>query len=432
MPESIFLQEQRRSRPLSERDTQALVARRRLIDTLPAVKSAGPRFASTCYVWPTASCSVGCSHCNFAAPPHSRGLDRWRLADDRDRAIDFVNQMGLWKAVLSGGGEPMDEPEFCHHFIANVESPELEEIELITSGGFAASQTAADNIVEQMTASWRSRSGCLSAPSFTIRLSVDWFHARRLGVEPAARIIRSLQRLGASAPRCYIRSVLLERDTTMAELADAVGGTLTELFDYRQEIRFADQEPILVYYKNLIFDGRMNRRKLGGLSVSIAEDARAETFGQRFRNDRGRHVPARTYNGPTVRHLDGLATVLEDDGGIKILEGHHPERFPTLSRVDSWDAALSELYQDPLTVFLVAEGPEALAELIGTRRPDLVRSAFETNQLYYLTDRLLVEPAVALWATLRIAEILGLGDVAGAGAALSRGWRDWRNLGDRS
>lgn len=117
-----------------------------------------------------------------------------------------------------------------------------------------------------------------------------------------------------------------------------------------------------------------------------------------------KHVPARVYNGPEVVYLDGLACIVEAAGDIKILEGNHPHRYPTLRDTASWPEARRFLYADPLTVTLVDGGPDALVELIEHEYPHAAEVATATNQLYYLSDRILDDPVVALLATVRAAE----------------------------
>ena len=404
MPESIVRQHVRARAARDGVSLEAASAREDLLAALPEYPDPGPSFASTCYVWPTDDCSVGCAHCNFASPRSSKAIDRYRIADDADRALELVNRMGLWKAVLSGGGEPMDEPAFCERFVAGVDSPRLAEIELITSAAFATSQDEAARVLERLHHAWRTRGPDKAQAGFTVRLSVDWFHAKRIGTEPAAHVLRVLGDPAYSGVGCYIRSVLLDNDSTITDLANSLGAELGPVEDYCQAMALPDGRNVLVYYKNLILDGRMTSRRLQSLPVGVPEAAQARVFGERFRSATGRHVPARVYNGPEVVQLDGLACVLEASGGIKILEGNHPHRFPSLRDTTSWDGALEFLYRDPLTVTLVRTGPEGLAELVADRYPQVRDALVDTNQLYYLSDRILDDPVVALLATVRAVE----------------------------
>ncbi len=404
MPESIVRQHVRARAGRDEVSLEALAAREELLAALPKYPDPGPSYASTCYVWPTDDCSVGCAHCNFASPRSSRALDRYRIADDADRAMELVNKMGLWKAVLSGGGEPMEEPAFCERFIADVDSPRLAEIELITSAAFATSRAETERVLERLHLAWRDRGPDKARAGFTVRLSVDWFHAKRIGLEPVAHVLRALSGPAYSEVGCYIRSVLLENDTTITDLASELGAELGAIEDYCQVMTLPGGRDVLVYYKNLILDGRMTTRRLRTLPVGVAETAKAHVFGERFRSASGKHVPARVYNGPEVVQLDGLACVLEASGGIKILEGNHPHRFPSLRDTTSWDGALEFLYRDPITVTLVREGPEGLVELVADRYPHVRDTSVATNQLYYLSDRILDDPVVALLATVRAVE----------------------------
>lgn len=383
---------------------EALSARENLLAALPTYADPGPSFASTCYVWPTDDCSVGCAHCNFASPRSSKAFDRYRIADDADRALELVNRMGLWKAVLSGGGEPMEEPDFCERFIADIDSAQLAEIELITSAAFATTKTETARVLDRLHNAWRTRGSGKAEADFTVRLSVDWFHTKRIGIEPPANVLRVLSSPEYADVGCYLRSVLLDNDTTITDLANELGATLGAIEDYCQVMTLPNGREVLVYYKNLIFDGRMTSRRLRSLPVGVPKAAQADVFGERFRSATGKQVPARVYNGPDVVHLDGLACVLEASGGIKILEGNHPHRFPSLRDTTSWAEALEYLYRDPLTVTLVRDGPEGLVELIADHYPHVRDTSATTNQLYYLSDRILDDPVVALLATVRAVE----------------------------
>ncbi len=404
MPDSVLRQQVRSQAVLDNVSLEAISTRQDLLAALPKYAAPGPSAASTCYVWPTDDCAVGCAHCNFASPRSSKIFDRYRVADDVDRALELVNGMGLWKAVLSGGGEPMQEPDFCERFISGVDSPQLAEIELITSAAFATSVADATRVLRNLHNAWRTRGPEMTKAKFTVRLSVDWFHAERIGIKPAVHVLHALNEPEFSDIGCYIRSVLLDNDNTIRDLATDLGATLGAIDDYCQLMTLPYGREVLVYYKNLILDGRMTSRRLRSLPVALPKSAQAHVFGQRFQSPSGKHVPARVYNGPEVVHLDGLACVLEASGGIKILEGNHPRRFPSLRDTTSWADALEFLYRDPLTVALVRGGPEGLIELIADRYPHVRDTSVTTNQLYYLSDRILDDPVVALLATVRAVE----------------------------
>lgn len=400
MPESVL----RFNAPLNARERRLDDARKRLIEALPPYRVHGPVHASTCYIWPSSECPVGCGHCNYAAPLSVGAARPYTVARDPEPILTVMNQMGLWKAVLSGGGEPMVEPEFCETFVRQIDSPQLEEIELITAAHFADTRKNTQAGIRSLVGAWRARDASLAPASFTIRISLDWFHAERIGVEPAANVISALGHEEFRDVGCYIRSVLLDNDQTIEQLAASLGAELSELVDYQRTIHLPDGRDVLIYFKNLIIDGRLTESRLERLPVAIPEASRAEEFGMRFKDSTGHHVPARVYNGPEVRHLDGLAMLIEDDGQIRILEGNDPNRCADIRQHRTWEEAITYLYRDPLTVFLVDNGPEGLARTMADRFPDSVRVATDTNQLYHLTEFLLATPERRLFATLAVLE----------------------------
>ena len=154
MPESLF----RQTAAAGNQDVPELDRlRAEIIGTVSRYSRHGPVHASTCYVWPSSECPVGCGHCNYASPMSLDRLTRYSVARDPGPVINLMNGMGLWKAVLSGGGEPMVEPEFCERFVHEIDSPDLEEIELITSAHFAATQRETRSRLTGLVDAWRSR-----------------------------------------------------------------------------------------------------------------------------------------------------------------------------------------------------------------------------------------------------------------------------------
>ena len=431
MPESLFKQVvgAAASKGVSVLDE----CRDELIAALSKYTEHGPVGGSTCYVWPSSECPVGCGHCNYAAPMSLNRLTRYSVARDPIPVLRLMNGMGLWKAVLSGGGEPMVEPEFCEQFVNEIDSPNLEEIELITSAHFAADEDETRRRVRSLVNAWRTRPSNLAKANFTIRISLDWFHAQRIGVEPAARVIRLLGEDGLRDVGCYVRSVLLDGDTTAEKLAESLGGRLTEMDDYQRKIILPDGRTILIYFKNLIVEGRMNQRKLSRLPISLPDQSRADVFGKRFESSQGKNVPARTYNGPEVRHLEGLACLIEDDGKVRILEGNDPNRCPNVRQTDDWSKAIEYLYEDPITVYLVDNGPQDLAKLLADAFPDSVQMAADTNQLYHLTELLLADPDRRLYATLRALELhIAEGRVTADQEMVDRAWALFSEHSERS
>ena len=55
----------------------------------------------------------------------------------------------------------------------------------------------------------------------------------------------------------YIRSVLIDGDRTIVDLAQKLGATLTGMVDFQQTLMLPGGLEIPVYYKNLIVDGRI-------------------------------------------------------------------------------------------------------------------------------------------------------------------------------
>jgi hypothetical protein len=399
MPRAVGIQK----KPSRARD-EVQELRRDLIGHLGPYDHHGPTEASTVYVWPTSECPVGCLHCNYASPRSIAGLTRYSVADHPEELLNVVNGMRVWKAVLSGGGEPMVRPDFCAAFIGGVRSDQLGEIELITAAPFASNPGSTLEALAPLVQAWRERKD-YGRVKFRVRVSLDWFHAKQIGVEPTRNTIALLSGGAFDDVDVYVRSVLLDEDDTIQRLAESLGASRTKLDNYRETLNLSNGKSVLVYYKNLILDGRISEQRLQRFPISIPNASRVSEFGERFRTPDGKQIPARTYNGPDVVHLDGLACLIEDDGRLRILEGSDISDGPYVQNLTNWDNAIRQMYRDPLTVFLVDEGPEALATLMSPYFEQLGIVPSDSNQLYHLAEVLLDSSDRRMLATLLVIQM---------------------------
>lgn len=382
--------------------------RSHILSTLDPYDHPGPLTISIVYIWPSRFCSVGCGHCNFASSPIiglSREQDSFHSADAQVRLVEFINQLNVWKVVLSGGGEPLLEPATVERVIENVQSERLEEIEVITSGIWGKTLKSSERILNRLMNAHRRRSqSCECETKFLLRLSVDWFHRQSMGLTPIENIIQTLDSRDFADIHCYIRSVLLVGDSTIHDLAASLHADLSPLTDYQQTLTLPSGRSILVYYKNLIIDGRLNQETLSSLPVQPSSIASAAQFSKRCRESSGRFIPGLTYNGPKVHHLDGLNLTIEYDGSVKILEATAPDNVPSLYEND-WQTARAMLYSDPLTIYLLEDGPEEFIKIMQEIRADSMYIGKNTNQLYYIVDKLLNTPDERLWATVKVLQM---------------------------
>ena len=393
-----------KSNKIKKNDT-ATIIRKKLIAALPSYNNPGPTDAGTVYVWPTKYCTAWCEHCNFASPLPRRPIkvtDAFHTKYAQDKLISFVNQLGMWKAVLSGGGEPFLEKNTVFRFVRDVQSDKLEEIELITNCFWAKNKSSTYRVLDKLYNSYCRRKTPTN-PILTLRLSVDWFHRRRIGLEPIINVIKAWESEQYTNLKCYIRSVLIDNDDTINDLANYLNAEVTPIYDYQQEIILPNCRRLLVYFKNLVIDGRLSRVSFTQYPVKLSTLGKIDHFATRFFNSSGRYIPGLTYNGPCVRH-DSLSLCIENDGTVKILEATSPDNTANLYQ-NNWIEARNRFYSDPLTIYLLEEGPTAFFKLMSSFLKNTHCFCDSSNKLYYHIDRLLSTSVARLWATVTIFKI---------------------------
>ena len=371
------------------------------------VRNGLPRHASTVYIWPTETCSIGCAHCNFASPLLSRRAGYRRVAERPIEVARFVDEMTPWKVAFSGGGEPLDESQAVFEMISAFTAREIHEVEVITGGNFGGSADQAESMFADLLGAW-SRSSVSSHASLKLRLSIDSYHVHQLGIENYTRILHAYEAIvRPGILDMYIRSVVESDDDHFGQVARAMGAEVIDQDRYHSVLRLISGTEIPIYRKNLILDGRLGGRRGRAARETLPDASLISEFGATLSLHDGQHVPARTYNGPSPTMLDGLACVIENQGSLKVLEGNSPDRVPNIFE-RSWNEALDFLYRDPITHFLVERGPFALDELLeGSGAPAARQVASQTNQLYYIVDRVLADARHRSLATIGALRTLG-------------------------
>lgn len=348
------------------------------------------------YVWPTKYCGVGCSHCNFSSvkkDPSDEKAELINTIPGRERVKDFAKDSCVEKFVISGGGEPMYEIETVKYFIREIDSPRLREIEIITSGFWAKNYKYGNCVLNQLLQEFNKREN--KSVELTIRISYDQFHAEKLGVMHVLNILNLIRKYEMF--NLYFRSVLIKTDNSFHKIADILDAKLTKIEDYKRHLILKDGRKYLIYYKNLIFDGRMRKNR----TIFDKNDyVKADKFKKRFLKVFPKHLPARVYTGPNPYYMDGLALIIESDCSLKILEGNSPDYVQSLIK-DKWSSLIRKYYMDPITIFLTTQGLDEFIKLAMQINPVLCKKILKYNQLYYLVDKILEDEKVNYLMTLK-------------------------------
>jgi Radical SAM superfamily len=350
----------------------------------PAVGHLAPR-PSTAFVWPTEHCSIGCAHCNFGSVPRRTGQpDERRLQPAV--LFEWLQDAGVRSLVLCGGGEPLDEPEFCRETIRLCGRSDL-DIAIYTSGYSNAAPVPPEQHIRDWQLLRRGHRG-----RFWVRLSVDAFHADRLGTAVVADWIRAVRRL-APDWRVSLRTLRVSGDSSVREVAEHLGARLRDGGHGSARLILPDGQGIVVERMSYIVDGRGTVELLArrGLTLSEADQRTLRTWqalvGRTTRLGRplSRRLTVGRHHVDLEIHADATVHVLESqpaDGRL------HLDEYP-------WAHMRDRYYRDPLIHAVSEGGLEFVAALL---REAIERGVADRSTVPFSIERI-TDDGVLDWVT---------------------------------
>lgn len=327
--------------------------RARLLELIPPADGHLAAYPTTAFVWPTEYCSIGCAHCNFASVPDRGDHGRPRLQPGT--LVDWLVEARMKRLVLCGGGEPLDEPDVCAETIERCGQSDL-DIGIYTSGYSKAMPIPAEQYIREWQ---RLRAG--HRGRFWLRLSIDAFHADRLGTEVIADWIRAAQRF-APDWRVSLRSLRVSGDTSVREVAGRLNGQLRETAHGSSHLVLPDGRTIVVERMSYVIDGRGSLDLLARRGLSLPESDERAVGAWRALVGRtarlGRPLSRRLTVGG--RHVD---LEIHADATVHVLESQPVDARLRLDEY-RWTQMRQLYYRDPLIHAVGAGGLELAASLL--------------------------------------------------------------------
>ena len=305
------------------------------------------------YVWPTFRCSIGCAHCNFSSLPRLERGQRETI--DPVQIADWLAEAKARTLILCGGGEPLDEPEFCERAIRRAGEHSL-NVGIYTSGVSLSRPQAVEDYVE----TWRAALGSSHA-WFALRLSIDTFHAERIGIAHLAEWITVVRRL-APDWRLSLRGLSLDGDMSVSELAGELGADLVPQGKRSVRLNLKDGTGITVERTGFVLDGRASLEQLArrGLRIPAAQGESLASWTRLVGRTRriGRPLSRRLPVAKTRVDLE-----IHSDSAVHVLESQAFD-LRLSSRSHTWREMTDLYYRDPLIHAVVIAGLALVAQCL--------------------------------------------------------------------
>jgi len=335
------------------------------------------------YVHLTYYCPVQCGGCMYTSPPpREDGLKapgQTMTELELSRTIEFLSPLDMDEVAISGGGESFLELDKIIRFVREITA---RRVVLITSGFWGADAATARDYIGRIKNALDQRS---RPTRLQIRLSVDEFHQRRIGLTAVSNIVSTLQEPSFSDIGVFIRSIRTEASrAVLEELASLLGGTLDASPGSEQII--TDGRRIGILNKPFILRGAMKRDYSGGYD----------------RLDRS-SVP--THPGLEVMEsgAPGLKGNIDIGGVISTVGSTSPANLGSVY-TDTFESFQERMFRDIISRALFDEGLLFFIEIMKEIAPDIEDRTIESNDSYlYFQDEM--RPAEKrLYVSLRLAQ----------------------------
>jgi hypothetical protein len=310
---------------------------------------------TTAFVWPTEKCSIGCAHCNFGSLPLRAGMTS-DVQLDPQLLVQWLVDAGVRTAVLCGGGEPLDEPDFCNEVIRLCGINDM-SFAIYTSGSsLRAPSSPAEDIRR-----WRQLRGTAASASFWIRLSLDAFHADRLGTSVVADWIRKVEEL-APEWRVSVRALRILGDNSLAELAGQLGAVVRERGTSSARLDLQSGRSIPVERMAYIVDGRASIELLSRRGLELPATDQAILSSWQSMLGRGRQI-GRVISRPLTVGRHRVDLEIHADTAVHVLESQPFDSRLSL-KTYNWIEMRDFYYRDPIVHAVSVKGLPLIADYL--------------------------------------------------------------------
>lgn len=350
-----------------------------LRSSLPAAPSAVRRLT----VEVTKYCSVGCSHCKYNAPLPRRAEKRQNLflgPDAINACAEFISEAAIEHLIITGGGEPTHEMDSVCRLIEWSMAPKTS---VYTAGQWGATS---DECMRHLDRFLRCLVESRGAQTLELRLSIDDFHAIRIGIKPLATIIKNVIQSSDLSKLFTLRIRTVKgHEQSVTDVASLLGGTYYCDDDFLGFLDLGNDKTIIVDRLNLIPAGRQK-----------SDQAASRDLGEVWSNLEG--IQSK-YGASWPNFVNGGLNLGIRPSGKVYIYGASPENFGAIPARSISDV-LQDLVHDPIMSALSVLGLSEFFRLLSYCAPKVAANAIDTCEPSILVPFFCARPKELLLAKL--------------------------------
>ncbi len=357
----------------------------------------------TFYVWLNKACPVGCDFCFFRSP--AKAQTEITSGDEGiGKLIKFINDAGMERLFISGGGEPMMKADDVNRIAREVD---VDRIILVTSAFFGLKKDGATKAVNGL------RDGLAAnpnAPAMTLRLSLDSGHIEKLGARGKGgfsyvhHLLEALQETAPDGndPISFLIHTMMGDETVERLLAEL---PVKSRVDSGPEFK---RRTHVILEGGFEFD--IEYSQLFQSNTDIDMDSAEAEFNIAAFNDYVRYRAngnmTLAHNAHADSHQDGphgVDWLVLYDGTATHWSSTVPDNEPSIYR-DTYDKAMQRHLDDVITLALLEKGTFYRDDIVAEVSPKAVARARAIGLRDQYPRVLFEEERIRLYASVRIVQ----------------------------
>lgn len=373
----------------------------------------------TC-VWLTRLCFAGCPGCFFYSTMDVDGnelTEEYQFSSEGlNHLINFINDANTGYLLLAGGGEPMMRSDLIENLVSSVNSS---HIVIVTNGYFGKTYDSAKRILKSIYDKKKKNS------KVTIRLSIDSFHIRSIGMETFKNIINVFHNEYRDCDDFILRIHTMQNDNVIENLANEINASM--IYD---DIEYGSDNPDIL--KLMPNQGKLLLKDGYQIKVGIAKVFHAN-LKKDLRNYKSSDIQrsidifeedlySSEYGNPSiVANGDGsigFDIFINYNGNAMPWQGQILESISNIYR-DNFSSYLYNVLSNPLTFYYIHKGSKQRDSIIEEVSPETIRKGKALNLRDYYSQIILEESKIKLYYLIRVIQnlisegILSINDISG-------------------
>lgn len=366
-----------------------------LIDTKRSNEFSGKSIA---VIFLTKYCNADCKFCIYKSP--RKGIKEETKENELSKSgiqksIDFINNSNIGYLLISGGGEPFLK---ISHIFTLIEKVNVKDIVIVSNGFWGSNYDKALEILNKIEEIQKRRQ-----IKITIRISIDKWHAEKLGTNHIKNIIDIFSKNFNLNENFKLKIHTITGDNTVLEVIEESDFNIKYQEEYSSDnkvLNKSNRHRIILKLVNG-YELEIEFAKLFNPNLEVNLNTNMDEQFKVFNEDLSK---SQVGNFSTVLNSDntkGLDYLINYNGNISTWANYQTYNSPNIY-LDNCKDIMNKIYSDVISYSFLREPFENIMEIVKEVNPIAVKRAIGINIRDYFGMYLLYEYKTLLYYYIKL------------------------------